>query len=486
MIKKIKKICFLQPPWPGGGYGLRSQNRWPRKRGDKANRYPLYLCYAATILQENKFEVSYIDSVMQGLSEEEVITKIVTKCPAALFIEPATPTILYDLQFVKKIKDRIPEILVVFGGYHVSRYPEECLQKGAPVDVVVRGELDQVLLNLFEALSQGANLSHVKGISYKKESIVHNEDQPLIKNLDSLPFPDRNLIPHMLYKEGHVIRTPFTFIITARGCSNACTFCLWPNIFFKNQIRYRSLSNVIAELKWLHSTIKLKEFYIDDCTFNVTKERVIEFSKSLLKADLNLQWGCNARVDCVDFEMLKWMKKAGCKLICYGPESASQETLDLINKNIELAQSYKAIDLTKKAGITAHANFMIGFPWEKKEDIEQTIAFAIKLDPTTAQFSLVFPHPGTQMYEQALRKNWFKPGIIGNWNLFEMTSGAVLKCNNIEDEYLDNIISNAHRRFFLRPKYIIKSLLRIRSNEDILKLCKGAYSVFKGKILFSS
>lgn len=477
------RVLFLHPPWPGKGYGLRSQNRWPRKRGNKDNRYPLYLCYTATLLQKNGYDVKYMDSVIQDLDTEKTLEKVKELNPDIIFIESVTPTINYDIQLANKIKDISPNTKIIFAGYHVTVFPEEVL-KNSKIDILVKGEQDYTTLEVVNAIRDKKSFKKIKGISYKiNNKIYHNSKRDLIENLDELPFPDRDLIPHQWYIEGHVTKKPFTFLMTSRGCPNRCTFCLWPNVYFERKVRFRSIKNVADEIEWLIKKYSMKEIFIDDGTFNVSKERVMDFCNELLNRNIKIIWGCSARVDCIDEEMLNAMKKTGCKLICYGPESANPRTLELTNKKITLEQTKRAIELTKKADIIAHVNFMLGFPWETREEIENTINFCIKLKPDTAQFSLVFPHPGSEMYYEALEKEWFYPEILNNWDNFEMSKGAVLK-SGIPKEELDNIISYAHKRFFFRPNYILSNVLKIRKPNDIKRLIKGAKSIIKGKILF--
>jgi radical SAM superfamily enzyme YgiQ (UPF0313 family) len=421
---------------------------------------------------------------MQDYNEEMSIEKIKEFSPSVVFIEPATPTINYDLHFAGRLKEVMPELKIVFSGSHVTRFPEQTLLSGT-VDAVIRGEQDETSLELMRAWAGGKPIDKVKGLGIpgSGEDPVLTEPRPLIQDLDSIPFPDRDLIPHQWYKEGHVVRTPFTFIITARGCPNQCSFCLWPNVFFEHKVRFRSLDNVMDEIDWLVKTYGMKELFIDDGTFNVSKERVIDFCRRLTEKDYDLLWSCSCRVDKVDEEMLSWMKKCGCKLICFGPESASQQTLDRAKKNIDVSMSKKAVDLTRKAGIKVHANFMFGFPWETEEDIERTIQFALDINPDTVQFSLVFPHPGSEMYDLAVKNGWFIDGVVDNWDRFEMSMGPVIKCK-VPTEQLQKAISRAHARFFLRPSYILRNLFEVRNAEDMLRLVKGGYSVIKGKVLF--
>lgn len=479
------KILFLHPPWPGKGFGLRSQNRWPRKRGDKINRYPVLLCYVATLLKKQGNEVSYIDAVIQDFDENAAIQEAKLKSPDVIFIETATPTFEYDSYFIGRLKQEIPSVKIILAGSHVTFDPVGSLKK-CNADAIIKGEMDYTALNLVNAWKENKPLDNIKGICFRKgKAILNNPNAPLIEDLDSLPFPDRNLIPHQWYAEGHVKEKPFTFVMASRGCPNHCTYCLWPNVYTEHRVRYRSIANVCDELEWLVKTYGMREIFFDDDTLNPSTERVIELCKEMVRRNINLLWGCSARVDKVNEEMLEWMKKSGCRLICYGAESASQETLNKIQKGITIEQIRNAVRLTKKAKITAHANFMVGFPWESRKDIEDTINFAIELDPDSAQFSLVFPHPGSKMFYDAKEQGYFYDDVLGNWSLFDMTSGPILKTGVPREELVD-IVSKAHARFFLRPGFMLKQLLKINSFAELKRMIRAGKSVVKGKILFKA
>jgi radical SAM superfamily enzyme YgiQ (UPF0313 family) len=477
------KILFLHPPWPGSGYGLRSQNRWPRKRGDKTNRYPILLCYTATLLKKNGYDVSFIDSVIQDFDVEQTLSEITKLNPEIIFIETATPTYNFDIELVARIKERFSYIKVLMAGSHVTMFPEKCIEE-SKVDFVVKGEHDMVTLNLVNALNEKKSFEKIKGICFKKnDKIVNNKNESLIEDLDSLPFPDRNLIPHQWYAEGHVKNFPFTFVMAARGCPNRCAFCLWPNIFYNHRVRVRSPKNIVDELEWLINEYGMKEIFFDDDTFNISKSRVMDICNEMLNRNVKIVWGCSGRVDCIDEEMLMIMKKVGCKLICFGVESANEKTLEKTHKGITLDMARNAVRLTQKAKIVAHVNLMIGFPWETKIEMENTINFGLELNADTVQYSLVFPHPGSEMYEWALKENWFYEDALNNYSMFDMTSGPVLK-TEVSREELVNIVSKAHAKFFLRPGYIFRQLANIRSYNDFKYTLRGAKSVLRGKIFF--
>jgi anaerobic magnesium-protoporphyrin IX monomethyl ester cyclase len=473
------KVLFLHPPWPGSGFGLRSQNRWPRKRGDKTNRYPILLCYTATLLQSKGYDVKYIDSVIQDYDLDKTFEEVGKFKPDVVFIETSTPTYDYDVAFVSKLKEKF-SVKVLMAGTHVTKFAKKCIEE-SKVDVVIKGEQDYTTLKVVDSLK---DLKNVNSICYRDgDKVVDNVGHNMVENLDELPFPDRNLIPHEWYVEGHARKLPFTFVMGARGCPNQCSFCLWPHVYYNHRVRVRSAKNIVDELEWLVKEYGMKEVFFDEGTFNISKKRVMEVCNEIINRGVKIVWSCSGRVDCADIEMFRTMKKAGCKLICYGVESANQRTLDKTKKAISVGQTRRAVKLTKDAGIIAHVNLMVGFPWETKNEMENTIDFGLKLDADTVQYSLVFPHPGSEMFDQAIKEGWFYPEALEDYSMFDMTSGPVLKTEVSREELMD-IVSKAHAKFFLRPNYIIKQLLKIRNYDDFKYTFRGAKSILKGKILF--
>ncbi|MEA3378606.1 MAG: radical SAM protein [Nanoarchaeota archaeon] len=478
------KVLFLHPPWPGRGYGLRSQNRWPRKRGDKTNRYPVLLCSCATYVRDNGNEVKYIDAVIQDLNLTKTIKEIQKFSPDLIFIESATPTFPYDKRVISILKNKFPKTKIIMAGYHVTAYPEKSI-KDSKIDIIIKGEMDQTTLNLINALKKNEPLENIKGICFQKNGvIINNEDAGLIPDLNKLPFPDRDLIPHQWYFEGYVTDKPFTFVMGSRGCPQRCTYCLWPTVYFKNKLRLRSIKNLVDEVEWLINKYGMKEIFFDDDTLNVTKARVKDLAQEIINRKLKIKWSCSMRMDKIDQEMLDLAKKSGCKLICYGAESASQETLNKIRKDLTIRQIKDCMKMTKKAGIISHVNFMIGFPWETKKDINRTINFAIELNPDSVQFSLCYPHPGSPMYWDALENDLFYDDVKENWEMFGIMTQPLLK-TKVEKEFLLNAVSKAHSKFFLRPSYIFRQILKsLSSYSEFKRVAHGAYAVLFGKILF--
>ncbi len=426
------KVLLINPPWPGKGYGTRSQNRIIKQRADKFLQFPLYLGYTAAMLKKLGHEVFYIDSVYQELSEEQTNKKIEGIKPDVIIMETTTPSIEYDYRYIEMMK-KITGAFIIATGTHVSYFPEESMKQCKAIDMIIKGEYDTRIDQVF------TNFKHpekVKGLVIrKKEKIIDTGKPELPENLDFMPFPDRETIPMEWYGEAWYNKRPFINIMTSRGCPYQCTFCVYPNIFEGHKWRKRSIDNVIQELKFVVEKYGVKEINIDDPTFTLSKDRVIEFCRKLRENKLKILWTCNARVDNVDDEMLKEMKKAGCKMIRYGVESGSQEVLNKMKKGITIEQIKKAFKLTKKNGILALGGFMFGFPYDSRKTIEETIKLAKELKPDLIQASIPMAYPGTPLYEEAKKEGKLN---ITSWSDFDMTKGPIVKTIDMDKKDLES------------------------------------------------
>ncbi len=302
-------------------------------------------------------------------------------------------------------------IPVVMGGPHVSIKYDEVMNICPHVDFLVKGEGEKTFVNLVRMLGKKAaglsdvdrELSTVKGISYRQDlKIVHNPPEEFIKHLDSIPLPARDL----LLNKGSYNSEDMGLIMTSRGCPFKCSYCA--TSIWERKTRCRSLDNVIEEIKLVIEKYGTKQFTFKDDSFTVNRKRVMEFCERLIKGKININWDCNTRVNLVDEELLRLMKKAGCTGIKVGIETGSERILKLMNKNITLEQCRKAAKLFRKAGIHWTGYFMMGLPSETKEDVYQTLKFMRELKPDYASFSVYEPFPGTDLFEIGLEKGLVK------------------------------------------------------------------------------
>ena len=466
-------VLIINPPWPGKGYGTRSQNRIIKHRSDKFLQYPVFLAYSAAALQEAGHKVSYLDSVIRDLDIDQTVNEVKKIAPDIIFMETTTPSIEADYQSLELLKNATGTKVIV-GGPHVTYFHREVLEESTAIDVVIRHEFDT---KIAEVVSNLKCLKSVEGITFRDgDKICDNGNGILCEELDSIPFPDREVVPWQDYLEAWYSRRPFMNMMTSRGCPYHCSFCLWPQSMYGHKQRFRSLDNVFLEIKYLKDMYGLREINIDDGTFTTRKERVIEFCERMQRDRLNIIWTCNGRVDNLDDEMLREMKKAGCKMIRLGIESGSQEVLHKIKKGLTLEQIEAGVKLVKKHGIQALGGFMFGFPYDTKETVEQTISFAKKLSPDQVQFSINMCYPGTSLYEYAKDKELL---LTKSFKEFDMTNGPVVKTMDMNREDLTHILSRAYREFYFRPGFFLQTILHLRDVDEMKRVFRSVKSLVK-------
>ena len=466
-------VLIINPPWPGKGFGTRSQNRIIKHRSDKFLQYPIFLAYSASQLKAAGHNVSYIDSVIQDLNMEQTLLKAKEAEPEVIFMETTTPSIEADYESLMALKDATGAKIMV-GGPHATYFNKTVLEECQAIDVVIRHEFDTKIAGVVSNLD---NLKRVNGITYRDDGkIVDNGDGEMCEDLDSIPFPDRDTIPWQWYLEAWYSRKPFMNMMTSRGCPYHCSFCLWPQSMYGHKQRFRSLDNVLSEIHYLIERYGLREINIDDGTFTTKKHRVIEFCQRIRKDQLRLIWTCNGRVDNLDDEMLREMKLAGCKMIRLGVESGSQKVLEKIKKGLTLGQIEEGFRLVKKHGIQALGGFMFGFPFDTRETIEETIKFAKKISPDQAQFSINMCYPGTSLYEYARDNDLL---LAKSFKEYDMTYGPVVKTIDMERGDLDLILARAYREFYFRPKFILQTILHMKDIDEIKRAFRSLMSLIK-------
>jgi len=466
-------VLIINPPWPGKGFGTRSQNRIIKHRSDKYLQYPIFLAYSAAQLSAAGHRVSYVDSVIQDLDMPKTLQRAAELAPDAIFMETTTPSIEADYRSLAELKDATGALVIV-GGPHATYFHREVLEDCPAIDVVLRHEFDTKIAGVAD---QYPDLSNVSGITYRDADGIHdNGDGDVARDLDSIPFPDREIVPWPWYLEAWYSRRPFMNMMTARGCPYHCAFCLWPQNMYGHKQRFRGLDNVLSELHELVGSYGLREVNIDDGTFTTNKSRVVTFCQRLRDEGLKLVWTCNGRVDNIDDEMLAEMKASGCKMVRLGVESGSQDVLDKIRKGLTLAQIEEGVRRVKRSGMQALGGFMFGFPYDSRKTVEETIAFAKKPSPDQVQFSIAMCYPGTSLYEHAVGNDLL---LAKSFNEFDMTHGPVMKTVDMDRDEIEHILARAYREFYFRPRFVLQTLMHMRDLDEIRRVWRSMKSLLK-------
>ena len=392
------KTLFLNPPsfenFDGG-----AGSRWPATREIVSFWYPVWLAYPAGMLPGSRL----LDAPPHKTTADETVQ--IARSYDFVVLFTSAVGFEKDLQLIRRMKEAKPDLKVALVGPPVQVRPSESLMASEDIDFIARGEFDHAVVEF----AQGKALSEISGISYRKNGqVIHNPSRPALgtEELDRLPFATE------VYKRDLVIENynvpfllhPFVALYTSRGCPALCTFCLWPQTLSGHAWRVRSAENVAREM---HQARKLfpqvREFFFDDDTFNIGKERVLELCAKF--KPLGFRWSCTARVHS-DYETLKAMAEAGARLFIVGFESGDPQILKNIKKGATVEMARRFVKNCKELGIAVHGDYIIGLPGETKESIQRTIDFAKELDTETIQVSIAHAYRGTELYEYAARNNF--------------------------------------------------------------------------------
>lgn len=366
-----------------------------------------------------------------------------------------------SLKLAESIKNRFPAIKVIFGGPEATGNPLDYIHYRF-IDFVIVGEGEKSLCGILKNLP----LERIKGALYKKNGQTIFNKKTALTDIESLPFPAFNKVQLSQYYSPIKKCKNISSIITSRGCPYSCIFCF---NHLGRKWRPRSPQSVVDEMQWQIKNFGVREFIVYDDNFSLDLQRAEEICDLILQKGLNiyLQFQNGLRCDHLTKELLIKMKRAGCWLVAVAPETGSEKTLKLIKKNQKLEKVNEVVQWCKEIGIATYSFFMLGFPWETKEDILATIRFAQKLDTDLVQFSRVTPFPNTELARYIRNKN----NEIGD-NLFSGSNRFSLQ--DVSEKEFDNLIKCAYRYFYLRPKKIW-GLFRLLKIRDILNL--GLFSI---------
>lgn len=429
----------------------------PVREWAKPNVFPLGLGYIAAALLKEGHQLEVLDINGYRFSKDVVENKIQEIDFDLVGIGGIITIYKYVKWLVQTLKKYHPSKKIIIGGSVGSSIPKIMLEKN-PVDIVCIGEGEETVTDLIKTLEYGEDLSKVKGIWYKGNSgrIYQTEKRPPIKNLDNIPFPAWNLFPTEIYLKNPVgapnrnkwvdgssdNTTPLSINLYAtRGCPHQCIYCY--HDFMGQQYRHRSPENVVREIEILYERYKVLYFHFIDDEFVFKKDFVYKFCflmKDLMrKVKQQLTWGCAGRVNLMTEDLIATMVDAGCVLIGYGIESGSQEMLDLIKKRVTVEQAKNATSLTKKYLGWADCSFMIGYPGETKETIQETIDFCKELDLVPEVIFFLTPYPGTELYLMALQQGKITDEEEYILGLGEQGEKVRVNFTNFSDEELISI-----------------------------------------------
>lgn len=457
------KILWLIPPLEG--FPNISQYRFFKRMPIKATViYPYLAASGVTLLSESGHDVTFLDCPTLELNWMSVNPMI--KEVDLVILEARTPIMKEIWDTIWRIKYLNKTVKVALYGDHVTWNPQESLKAGADY-IIQGGDYDWGALQLADLLAAGPQKKGVFNFG-------------LVQDLDKLPWVDRELVDWHPYFESWKTRDVFLWNMSMRGCYYRCVYCAWAGTLWDRKLRKRSPSEVAKETAALHSQHGDCEILDDADLFDT--EWGVEYSRQLHSLGLDrssVKWGVQTHPNMIrSLEDLREMRAAGLEIVKLGLESGNDMSLWKMKKGLTIAQSERAIRLLQRADIPVHANLVVGWPWETKEEAYHTVEWIKSLHPNQAQFSLLIPYPNTELFEMAKANGWLTV-MEGNWSKFD-ASKPMLRMEGMTNEEIIKLYQDSWRMFYLDRKFIWDNLKGVRSWSQVKKLYHGFRSVVYG------
>ena len=459
------KVLLINPP---DNYPISANI--PEYASDK-HLPPLGLLYIASYLAaKSNHSVKIYDAILHSATYNQIAEEALAY--DVIGITTITFQLIDVIETVKAIRKINKMVAIILGGPHLAVYPKETIRIPGVTYCLV-GECDKTFTQLVNMLSEGKTNYHTIPVLYwNQDGEIHsNPADEFIQDLDQLPIPNRHLLEYEMYNsifshldsKSHLVTTMFS----SRGCPYKCIFCDRPNL--GKSFRYHSSKRVVEEIEYCIE-LGIAEILFYDDTFNVVGERVTDICELILQKNLDIKWDIRARVNNVSYDVLKLMHRAGCRRIHFGVESGNEEILKVMKKGITRKLAREAFGNARKLGIETTGYFMFGCPNETLPQIQETLDFALELNPDYAHFSILTPFPGTPIYMDALKQGLFEKDY---WREFSESPSPdfvpFFLPNTLPREQLIVILNRAYKTFYIRPKYLFRQAIRVASWNDFYR-----------------
>ncbi len=439
----MKKTLFLHPP-SFDGFDGGAGSRYQARREIRSFWFPTWLAQPAALVPESRL----IDAPPAGIGLDAVLG--VAGEYEQVVMHTSSPSFASDAKVAAALKDANPRLSIGFVGAKVAVQPEESLRDAPAVDWVARNEFDFTV----KEVAEGRDFDAIDGLSFRDGAgrIAHNRDRAILEDMDRLPFVTEVYKRDLRIEDYFIgyLKHPYISLYTGRGCKSRCTFCLWPQTVGGHRYRVRSTAHVIEEIRLAKSYFpEVREFFFDDDTFTDNLPRAEAIARELGK--LGVTWSCNAKAN-VPRETLKVLKDNGLRLLLVGYESGNQQILHNIKKGMRIEVAKRFSRDCRELGITIHGTFILGLPGETKETIEETVRFALEVNPHTLQVSLAAPYPGTELYQQAVENGWLDTAHAELVDAHGIQIAPLHYPHLTHTEMFDNVEAFYRRFYFRAPK----------------------------------
>lgn len=450
MAAASKRAFFVVPPT--GRYIREDRCQTPIDRlKTVALRPPIDLLYAASAFESQGLECRIMDYPGEERGWAELESDLREFKPDYIILSITTPSLKEDLKAGDLAKKVLPNIVTIAKGAHFNTLDVATMKEWQSLDIAMRGEYEETCMDIAKGLPFG----EIKGITWRQEGeVIRNEARPLPNDLSTIPYPARHLANNNLYIRPDTGEKQTT-LVTNRGCPFSCTYCLANQVSgLKN--RYRSVENVIGEIRECVEKHGIRNFLFRSDLFTQNKKWVIELCDRIVEEKLDISWASNSRVDTVTPEALAAMKRAGCWIIAFGVEKGSNEALKAIQKKATIEQAREALKMTREAGIRRSIYILVGLPDDNRETIAQDIEFAKELDPDYLEIFYPYPFPGTPLYREAVAAGLLEDGSIPR----EAYGLPAMPTKHLTMQQLADLRTESLRKFYMRPGFIAKTLSR--------------------------
>ena len=423
-----------------------------QKRGKHPLFPPLGLAYMAAVLEQNGIEVKIFDCPVCEFDHDKLKSQLDTYQPTIVGIGSMTPTINSAFKSARVAKEVCPDVKIVMGGPHATFADKEILTDEKAVDIIVRGEGEETILELAKQPQTSLKLGDIKGITFRKENqIIQTQNRPYIQDLDSLPLPAYKYLPMDKY---NITGRNLLSVISSRGCPYQCPFCV-ASLMFGAPFRARSPSKVVDEIEWLRDEFGAEGIAFQDDTLTFDKKRAIEICDEMIERKLDLPWGCGTRADAVTKDLVAKMRKAGCDEVMFGIESGCQQMRDVLKKRVTNDQCENAIKWTKDAGIFVTVSVILGYPGETRETLHESLDFVRRAEPDDVWLCLATPFPGTELRELVKSYGW---KMSDKWELYN-TMNPIFEDPALPAKDIAEIRKDFYNKFYT-PSYVLRQAVR--------------------------
>jgi len=467
----VPSVFFATPP-------ISMEERYGSLAGAGSSLPSLGILFLAAITRQQGFPTTLVDAAALNLASDVLLARVRTARPNVLGLSATTFSIYHAAAFAARVREILPDILVVIGGPHVSAAPLETMERFPEFDLAVVGEGESTIVELLRAVGNDSGLDEIAGIVVRREGAIHSTGRrDFITDLDQLPYPAWDLVegfpglyPPATFK---VRKLPAASLVTSRGCPNRCIFC--DRSVFGSNCHAFSTEYVIGMIRHLAEQFGIREFSFEDDTFITFKKRLVAICQAIIALGLDISWTCLGRVNSIDAEVLALMKKAGCWQISFGIESGSQEILTTIHKNVTLEQIRRGVALCREAGILSKGFFIVGHPGETRHTLKQSLDFALELPLDDISVTMLTPFPGTEIYDRASEFGEFD----SDWSRMNLLNTVFIPFGLTREE-LELHQRTMMKQFYLRPRIVLGYMRRLAANPAMIKgFAAGACAFFR-------